>query len=185
MTGDLDQDYRPCVGIMVINRQGLVWIGRRADAPNEPEGPGSWWQMPQGGIDPEEDPRNAALRELREETGLHTVEIIAEYPDWLRYDLPTNLIGKAWGGRWRGQRQKWFLTRFLGNDSEVNLVPPPGHQVEFDFWRWSRLDELPAAIVPFKREVYSKVIAAFGPLIGPDDKAEGSTSNLPTAGRGS
>ena len=167
MTSNDEQSYRPCVGIMVINRQGLVWIGRRADAPNEPEGPGAWWQMPQGGIDPDEDPRAAARRELIEETGLRTVEIVAEHPGWLRYDLPPSLIGKAWGGRWRGQRQKWFLLRFLGNDSEVNLIPEPGHQVEFDDWRWAPLDDLPALIVPFKRTVYDDVIATFAPLIKP------------------
>ncbi len=168
MSNDQEQaDYRPCVGIMVLNRQGLVWIGRRADAPNEPEGPGSWWQMPQGGIDVEEDPRAAALRELMEETGLHTVEIVAEHPQWLRYDLPPSLVGKAWGGRWRGQRQKWFLTRFLGDDSEVTLTPAPGHQVEFDAWRWAPLSELPALIVPFKRSVYDDVLATFAPLAKP------------------
>lgn len=168
MTSNHEQaQYRPCVGIMVLNRQGLVWIGRRADAPNEPEGRGSWWQMPQGGIDLEEDPRAAALRELTEETGLRTVEVVAEHPKWLNYDLPSNLIGKAWGGRWRGQRQKWFLIRFLGDDSEVTLTPPPGHQVEFDAWRWAPLDQLPALVIPFKRSVYDDVIATFAPLVRP------------------
>jgi len=156
---------------MVVNRQGLVWVGRRADAPNEPEGRGSWWQMPQGGIDPDEDPRKAALRELEEETGIRTVEFVAEHPEWLRYDLPPSLIGKAWGGRWRGQRQKWFLLRFLGDDSEVNLSPPSAHQPEFDAWRWALLDELPALIVPFKRDVYAKVISTFAPLIKPIDSS--------------
>jgi putative (di)nucleoside polyphosphate hydrolase len=171
MTSDLDQAYRPCVGIMVVNRQGLVWVGRRADAPNEPEGRGSWWQMPQGGIDPDEDPRKAALRELEEETGIRTVEIVAEHPEWLHYDLPPSLVGKAWDGRWRGQRQKWFLLRFFGVDSEVNLTPPSALKPEFDAWRWVLLDELPSLIVPFKRDVYSKVITNFAPLIRPLDSS--------------
>lgn len=157
--------YRPCVGIMVMNRDGQIWIGRRADAPGEPEGRGSWWQMPQGGIDPNEDPRAAALRELYEETAIRSVEIVAEHPEWLTYDLPANLIGVAWGGRWRGQRQRWFLVRLTGEDGEINITPPPGHQVEFDQWRWADLSELPDLIVPFKREVYSAVIAAFTPLV--------------------
>jgi putative (di)nucleoside polyphosphate hydrolase len=97
--------YRPCVGIMVLNREGLVWIGRRHDAPSEPEGPGAWWQMPQGGIDEREDPRQAALRELEEETGIRSVTIVAESPRWYTYDLPEALRPRAWGGRYRGQRQ--------------------------------------------------------------------------------
>ena len=108
--------YRPCVGIMVLNRAGLVWIGRRPDAPAEPEGPGAWWQMPQGGIDADEDPAKAALRELEEETGIRSVEIIAESPGWYTYDLPVELRPQAWGGRYRGQRQKWFAARFTGGD---------------------------------------------------------------------
>ncbi|HYM99617.1 MAG TPA: RNA pyrophosphohydrolase, partial [Aestuariivirgaceae bacterium] len=100
--------YRPCVGIMVLNRPGRVWIGRRHDAPGEPEGPGAWWQMPQGGIDENEDPAKAALRELAEETSIRSVEIIAETPGWYNYDLPSGLRPRAWGGRYRGQKQKWF-----------------------------------------------------------------------------
>jgi putative (di)nucleoside polyphosphate hydrolase len=154
-----DLAYRPCVGVMLINPQGLAWIGRRADKPND-EGSGQWWQMPQGGIDKGEDPAEAALRELYEETSVTSAEIIAESSDWYKYDLPPHLIGKSWGGRYRGQTQKWFALRFTGEDSEVNLKPP-GHKQEFDLWRWANLDEIMAVIVPFKREVYEKVISAF------------------------
>jgi putative (di)nucleoside polyphosphate hydrolase len=157
--------FRPCVGIMVINPTGLVWIGRRPDAPQEPEGPGSWWQMPQGGIDENEDPRAAALRELYEETGLRSVEFVAEHPEWLYYDLPKNLVPRAWGGRYRGQKQKWFLMRFAGPDSEVQITPPPGHQIEFAEWRWAPLDTLTGLIVPFKRDVYRVVTEAFAPYV--------------------
>jgi putative (di)nucleoside polyphosphate hydrolase len=122
-----DLSYRPCVGIMVLNRSGRVWIGRRHDAPGEPEGPGTWWQMPQGGIDGEEDPAKAALRELEEETGIRSVAMLAESPRWYTYDLPEHLRPKAWGGRYRGQKQKWFAVRFLGTDDEVAIVRPGTH----------------------------------------------------------
>lgn len=158
--------YRPCVGIMLLNCAGLVWIGRRADAPQEAEGPGTWWQMPQGGIDAGEDPAKAALRELQEETGIVTARIIAESVQWLTYDLPPSLLGKAWGGRFRGQKQKWFAARFEGEDSEVDIAPP-GHQIEFDSWRWARITELPALVAPFKRDVYSAVLAELGHLAKP------------------
>lgn len=156
---DGDLPYRACVGIMLLNRDGLVWLGRRLDAPND-EGAGQWWQMPQGGIDEGEDPATAALRELEEETSARSAEIIAETPGWLVYDLPDHLIGKAWGGRYRGQTQKWFAARFLGDDAEFDLAPE-GHEQEFDAWRWAGVDELPDLVVPFKRKVYEEVVAAF------------------------
>ena len=156
---DRDLPYRACVGIMLLNRDGLVWLGRRMDAPND-EGAGQWWQMPQGGVDEGENPATAALRELAEETSARSAEIIAETPDWFVYDLPEHLIGKAWGGRYRGQTQKWFAARFLGEDSEFDLAPE-GHEQEFDAWRWARMDELADLVVPFKRKVYEQVVAAF------------------------
>ena len=151
--------YRPCVGAMLLNRDGRVWVGRRFDKQND-EGKGHWWQMPQGGIDKNEDPRIAVLRELAEETAIISAEVIAEAPRWFNYDLPAHLIGKSWKGRYRGQTQKWFALRFTGDDSEINLKPP-GHTQEFDQWRWAGMDELMDLIVPFKREVYAQVIAAF------------------------
>lgn len=147
--------YRPCVGMMVFNRGGLVFAGRRIDQTLEA------WQMPQGGIDPGEDPRTAALRELREEIGTDNVEILREHPDWLTYDLPQHLLGVAWEGRYRGQRLKWFAMRFPGADSEIDVGTP--HQ-EFSDWRWLALGELLPLTVPFKRETYAQVIAAFGDL---------------------
>lgn len=157
--------YRLNVGIMVLNRDNLVWIGRRNDAPTDPEGPGSWWQMPQGGIDEDEDPAAAMLRELWEETGIRRVSKLAESTDWFTYDLPPELIGKAWGGRYRGQRQKWFAMRFEGADSEIDIEPQAGHPLEFVAWRWAKAAELPGLIVPFKREVYEKVLAEFAHLV--------------------
>lgn len=159
--------YRPCVGIMVINAKGLVWMGRRADAAGEEEGRGEWWQMPQGGIDPGEDPAAAAVRELFEETGIRSVEILGETEDWLRYDLPAHLLGKAWGGRYCGQQQKWFAMRFSGADSEIDIVPAAGHKAEFTAWRWVPLAEVASLIVPFKRDVYLQVIEAFAPYAQP------------------
>ena len=151
--------YRPCVGVMLLNAQGLVWIGRRFQKQND-DGVGHWWQMPQGGIDAGEDPAVAAMRELEEETAVRSAEIIAEAPDWYNYDLPEHLIGHSWKGKYRGQTQKWFAMRFTGQDSEINLAPP-GHKQEFNQWRWAKMNEMLDLIVPFKKPVYEKVIAAF------------------------
>jgi putative (di)nucleoside polyphosphate hydrolase len=163
---DMSLAYRPCVGIMVLNPAGQVWIGRRHEARGDPEGPGAWWQMPQGGIDEHEDPAKAALRELEEETGMRSVEIIAESPVWYTYELPEELRPKAWGGRYRGQRQKWFVAQFLGPDAEIALERP-GHSKEFDSWRWAGIDELVGLIIPFKRAVYEKVVRDFAGLARP------------------
>ena len=151
--------YRPCVGVMLLNAQGLVWIGRRFQKQND-DGVGHWWQMPQGGIDEGEEPAVAAMRELEEETAVRSAEIIAEASDWYNYDLPEHLIGHSWKGKYRGQTQKWFAMRFTGQDSEINLAPP-GHKQEFNQWRWAKMNEMLDLIVPFKKPVYEKVIAAF------------------------
>ena len=155
--------YRPCVGIMLLNAEGHVWVGRRADAPTKEEGLGSWWQMPQGGIDEGEDPANAALRELAEETNVTSARIIAETVGWLRYDLPPELVGKAWKGKYRGQEQKWYAARFFGPDTEINITSEPPHKVEFDAWRWVPISHVVDMVVPFKRPVYRQVVAAFAP----------------------
>lgn len=159
--------YRPCVGVMLLNRDGLVWIGCRADYKNEAEGRGAWWQMPQGGIDEGEDPKTAASRELFEETGIRSAKVITEREGWIDYDLPPDLVGKAWGGRYRGQTQKWFVMRFFGNDNEVNITPATGHTAEFVEWKWAPLPEVLELIVPFKRAVYVVVLNEFAPLAVP------------------
>jgi putative (di)nucleoside polyphosphate hydrolase len=152
--------YRPCVGIMLINRDGLVWVGKR-----RPKWVGDRsahiWQMPQGGIASGEPEWAAALRELEEETAVHSVEIIAEAPGWLSYDLPTELLGVALKGRYRGQRQKWFAMRFLGSESEIDISPRNGRKAEFEAWRWAKMTELPDLIMPFKRQVYRDLVSIF------------------------
>lgn len=155
--------YRDCVGIMVLNRDGLVFAGKRKlAAASEETGTDHLWQMPQGGIDKGEDPEPAARRELREETGIASITLLAQASDWISYDLPPHLLGVALKGKFRGQRQKWFAYRFDGNDSEIAIDPPPGgHQAEFAAWQWRPMHELPGLIVPFKRGVYEKVVAAF------------------------
>ena len=146
--------YRPCAGVMLLNARGEVFVGQRLDSTLEA------WQMPQGGIDDGEDPLTAAIRELGEETGImpDKVALIAEAPDELTYDLPEDMVGKIWKGKWRGQRQRWFLFRFLGSDDDIDIAT--AHQ-EFRAWRWLDPRDLPATIVPFKKALYEQVLAAF------------------------
>ena len=146
--------YRPCVGVMLINADGLIFAGQRIDSPSPA------WQMPQGGIDDGEKPRKAALRELREETGItpDLVQFMTKTDDWVIYDLPPELLGKVWGGKYRGQRQKWFLYRYLGRDDQVQIATD---HPEFSTWRWIGAEDMLASIVPFKRAVYDAVIAQF------------------------
>ena len=147
-----DLPYRPCVGIMLFNKDGKVFVGKRIDQSVE------GWQMPQGGIDKGETPKQAARRELLEEAGTDKAEVIAEMDDWVTYDLPEHLIGVAFHGKYRGQRQKWFAMRFTGQDADINLT---AHEPEFSTFQWVSLAALPGLIVPFKRETYKAVIAAF------------------------
>lgn len=159
--------YRPCVGIMVLNRQGLVWAGKRIVLnDSEMSGTDKLWQMPQGGIDKGEEPLPAALRELYEETGMKTVSLLAEAPEWINYDLPAHLLGIALKGKYKGQTQKWFAFRFEGDESEIAINPPPGgHEAEFEEWAWKPMQQLPELIVPFKRTVYEEVVSAFQHLV--------------------
>ncbi|MDB5413401.1 MAG: pyrophosphohydrolase [Rubritepida sp.] len=150
--------YRPNVGAVLFNADGLILVARRADMPNA-EGAAGGWQLPQGGVDSGEDLRAAVLRELEEEVGTAKAEIIAEHPEWLTYDLPPELLGKAFKGKYRGQTQKWFALRFLGTDADIRLDLDP--HPEFDAWRWATLAELPAMAVPFKRAIYERLAVDF------------------------
>jgi len=145
--------YRPCVGIMLFNQDGKVFVGKRIDQTVE------GWQMPQGGIDEGETPKQAVLRELREEVGTDKAEVLGEMDDWVTYDLPKHLIGVAFHGKYKGQRQKWFALRFTGQEGDIDLT---AHEPEFSSFQWVSLGALPGLIVSFKRDIYKKVIAALG-----------------------
>jgi len=151
------QGYRPGVGVMLLDRQRRVFVGRRIDTS------GDNWQMPQGGIDKGETPRQAAVRELKEEVGTDKAELLAESKSWFSYDVPSSIAGRLWRGRYRGQRQKWFLMRFTGEDRDVDLRT---HHPEFDAWKWVAPAQLPELIVPFKRQLYMDVLAEFAALLG-------------------
>ncbi len=152
--------YRACVGVMLINAKGLVWIGRRIPKWEGDTGD-HMWQMPQGGIDKDETAEQAALRELLEETGTSNAEIVSQTEDWLTYELPPEAIGEALKGRFRGQKQLWFAMRFNGSDADFDIEHGHGEKLEFDAWRWEHMDRLPDLVVPFKRQVYEQVVAAF------------------------
>jgi putative (di)nucleoside polyphosphate hydrolase len=152
---------------MVLDRAGRVFVGRRSNGPEHVDATHAW-QMPQGGVDPGEDPWQAALRELHEETNIRSVERLDEIGDWLTYDLPPEIIGQAWKGKYRGQKQKWYALRFVGDEREIDIAHPAGgHKPEFLAWRWEPMANLPALVIPFKRKVYEQVVAAFGHLAAP------------------
>lgn len=150
-----DLPYRPCVGIMLVNADNQVFVARRIDQRVEA------WQMPQGGIDAGEDPETAVFREMKEEIGTDNAEILAVTEGWINYDLPDDLVGKVWKGRYRGQTQKWFVLRFNGDDSEIDIAT---EHPEFDAWRWASFADLADLVIPFKRESYQQVMAAFAHL---------------------
>ena len=155
MTPELEAlPYRPCVGVMLVNNRGLIFTAQRIDSPSPA------WQMPQGGIDKGEDVEAAAFRELFEETGVSSelASVVSKTEDWITYDLPEELIGKLWKGKYRGQKQKWFLMRYSGTDDQIDISQEPR---EFSRWKWTAPDELVDQIVPFKRHVYAAVLDAF------------------------
>ena len=154
--------YRLGAGLAVFNRTGRVFIGRRRAGPEHVDAAHAW-QMPQGGIDPGEDPWPAALRELYEETNIRSIERLGEIEGWHSYDIPREIAGRAWRGKYRGQKQKWYALRFVGDESEIDIANPAGgHAPEFSEWRWETIDRLPGLIVPFKRSVYERVVREFG-----------------------
>ena len=156
-----DLPYRPCAGLCVINRRGLVFIGRRSSGPEHIDAT-HVWQMPQGGIDEGEKPYPAALRELHEETNIQSVEKLGALRGWIAYDIPRAIGTKAWKGKYRGQKQKWYALRFTGKNSEIDIANPAGgHGPEFIDWRWEPMENLPGLVVPFKRQTYEQVVKAF------------------------
>lgn len=162
---DHKRAYRRCVGILLLNREGKVFIGRRRRGENDPVRLDHQWQMPQGGIDKGEDPQEAAFRELEEETGVVSATLIEVAPDWYAYDFPAEFQGRGRAGRYVGQTQLWFACRFTGDESEIDLARP-GHKPEFTDWRWASMSELAELVVPFKRPVYESVVRAFAHLAG-------------------
>lgn len=158
--------YRPCAGVVLLDAQGQVFVGRRRGRPDAVQD-GFQWQMPQGGIDEGEDPLAAARRELLEETGVRSAELLAEAPGWFAYDLPDDVPAKGWSRRYRGQTQKWFAFRLTGPETEIDVETPGGgaYKPEFDAWRWEAMERLPSLVVPFKRGTYEQVVAAFRHLV--------------------
>ena len=153
--------YRPCVGVMALNALGHAFIGRRISGPEHVDET-HVWQMPQGGIDEGEKPYPAALRELYEETNIRSVEKLGEIRGWVTYDIPRDIVGQAWNGKYRGQKQKWYALRFTGPESEIDIANPAGgHDPEFIAWRWEPVKNLPGLIIPFKRPVYERVVEEF------------------------
>lgn len=157
-----DLPYRPCVGLAVFDRTGHVFMGQRVGGPEHVDTTYSW-QLPQGGIDKGEDPYEAALRELYEETSIRSVKKLGEIEDWLTYDIPGRVVGQAWRGKFRGQTQKWFAFAFTGDEKEIEILKPGGghHKAEFMAWRWESLERAPELVVPFKRPVYERVAQEF------------------------
>ena len=166
MTRIQDLPYRRCVGLTVLNAKGDVFIGRRTGGPEHVDLTHQW-QMPQGGIDPGEEPYDCALRELYEETNITSVERLGVIDEWLSYDIPEDILRQAWSGKYRGQRQKWFALRFTGDEREIDVTRPGGgkHKPEFLTWRWEKMENLPGLVVPFKRQVYERVVKEFSRLV--------------------